>query len=88
MCIRDSAKVFAAITVLTYVWIAGAVIAQLMPVWTLLGLLTLPLGIKAIRGSFQYQQMEKLVPAMAANVMVVLVTQLLLGVGYVLATIL
>jgi len=85
---RNAARVFSALTVLTYVWIAGAVIAQLMPVWTLLGLLTLPLGIKAIRGSFQYQRMDKLVPAMAANVMVVLVTQLLLGIGYVLATVL
>jgi 1,4-dihydroxy-2-naphthoate octaprenyltransferase len=77
--------VYSAMTILVYLWIVGAVIAGVMPVYCLIALLTLPLAIKAIRGSMQYQDMNKLVPALASNVMVVLVTQLLLGVGYILA---
>jgi 1,4-dihydroxy-2-naphthoate polyprenyltransferase len=84
---RNAARLFAALTVLTYVWIVGAVIIGIMPVWTLLGLLTLPLGIKAIRGAFHYDEMDRLMPAMAMNVMVVMATQLLLGVGFILAVV-
>jgi 1,4-dihydroxy-2-naphthoate polyprenyltransferase len=49
---RNAARLFAVMMVLTYVWIAGAVIIGIIPVWTLLALLTLPLGINAIRGAF------------------------------------
>jgi 1,4-dihydroxy-2-naphthoate octaprenyltransferase len=48
-------------------------------------LLTLPLAYRAIRGALQPDDMSKLGPAMANNVMVVLLTQLLLGIGYILA---
>jgi 1,4-dihydroxy-2-naphthoate octaprenyltransferase len=53
-------------------------------VYCLIALLTLPFALKAIRGSMQYQDMTKLVPALTSNVIVVLITQLLLGVGYIL----
>ncbi|MFC1875479.1 prenyltransferase [Chloroflexota bacterium] len=76
---------YSAMTILVYLWVIGSVIAGVMPVYCLVALLTLPLAIKAIRGSMQYQDMNKLVPALANNVMVVLITQLLLGVGYILA---
>ena len=55
-----------------------------MPVFTLLGLLTIPLAFKAISGAFKYDDMSKLVPAMANNVLVVLLTQLLMGIGFIL----
>jgi 1,4-dihydroxy-2-naphthoate octaprenyltransferase len=48
-------------------------------------LLTLPLAFKAINGSFKYNDMSKLVPAMANNVFAVLLTQLLMGIGFILA---
>jgi 1,4-dihydroxy-2-naphthoate octaprenyltransferase len=83
---------YSAMTILVYIWIAGWVVAELtgivsrgMPAYCLIALLTLPFAIKAIQGSRQYQDMNKLVPAMASNVMVVLLTQLLLGIGYILA---
>ena len=79
-----AAVLYSVTTVLVYVWIIGLTIAIREP-FLLTGLLTLPFGIKAIRGSFQHQDMSKLVPAMAANVQVVLLTQLLLGIGYILA---
>ena len=59
-----------------------------MPAPSLLGLLTLPWAIKAIHGTLKPQQMEELVPAMASNVLVVLLTQLFLGIGYILARVL
>ncbi len=80
-----ASKFYSAMTILVYLWVVGSVIAGVMPVYCLIALLTLPFAIKAIRGSMQYQDMNKLVPALASNVMVVLLTQLLLGVGYILA---
>ncbi len=76
--------VYSALTIIVYLWIIGWVIAGTMPIFTLVALLTLPFAIKAIRGSRKHQDMNQLVPAMANNVMVVLLTQLLLGIGYIL----
>jgi 1,4-dihydroxy-2-naphthoate octaprenyltransferase len=56
-----------------------------MPVFTLIALLTLPFAIRAIHGALAYQDERKLMPAMANNVLVVLLTQLLLGIGFILA---
>jgi 1,4-dihydroxy-2-naphthoate octaprenyltransferase len=83
-----AAIVYTAFLAATYLWIIGAVIVQAMPVYCLLGLLTLPFAFKAVRGAFQYNELGKILPAMGQNVLVVLATQLLLGVGYILGTIL
>lgn len=82
---RGAAVVYSSLTILVYLWIIGWVIAGVMPVYTLIALLTIPFAIKAIRGSFKYDDMSVLGPALASNVMVVLITQLLLGIGYILA---
>jgi len=82
---RKASLFYSAMTVLVYLWIIGGFIAGEMPAFSLLGLLTLPLAVKAIRGSMKYDDMSKLGPAMASNVMVVLITQLLMGIGYILA---
>ena len=82
---RGAATVYSILTILTYAWIVAGVAAGWMPAWTLLGLLTLPMGCKAISGSFQYDDMSKLVPALGANVIVVLLTQLFMGVGFILS---
>jgi len=79
--------VYSVLTVLVYLWVIGWVIAGLMPVFSLIALLTLPLAIKAIQGARKHEEMTRLVPAMASNVLVILLTQLLLGIGYVLATV-
>jgi 1,4-dihydroxy-2-naphthoate octaprenyltransferase len=82
---KNAAIVFSALMVFMYLWIIGAVITGDMPSFTLLGLLTLPLGFKAISGSFKFNDLGKLIPAMANNVFVVLLTQLLMGIGFILA---
>ncbi|MFC2073074.1 prenyltransferase [Chloroflexota bacterium] len=74
-------------TVVVYLWIIGGVVAGQMPVFSLIALLTIPFAIKAIQGALRHQDMDKLVPAMANNVQVILLTQLLLGIGYILARI-
>jgi len=80
--------VYSVLTLVVYLWIIGGVVAGQMPAFSLLALLTLPLAIKAIRGVRKHEEMSQLVPAMANNVLVVLLTQLLLGIGYILAGVL
>jgi 1,4-dihydroxy-2-naphthoate octaprenyltransferase len=85
---KDRASlVYSAATVLVYLWIVAWAAAGVMPLFSLVALLTLPFAVKAIRGSRQHTDMGKLVGGMASNVMVVLLTQLLLGIGYVLAVV-
>ena len=82
---RNRAAIFySAVAIAVYLWIIGWVAARVMPVWTLLALLTLPLTIRAINGARHHDDPAKLMPAMAANVMTVLLTQLLMGIGYIL----
>lgn len=83
-------KLFRTATILVYVWIVGCVIATLitgktvMPVYCLIALLTLPLAIKAMKGSKEYNDMDKLIPSLDSNVKFILVSQILLGIGYIL----
>jgi len=76
---------YSVLTAAVYLWIIGAVVAGLMPAYSLIALLTLPFAIKAILGALKYQDTSRLVSAMGNNVLVVLLTQLLLGIGYILA---
>lgn len=82
---KKAAIVYSALVILTYLWIIVGTALKIMPVWTLLALLTLPMGIKAISGSLTFKSFEELIPAQGANVMIVLLIQLLMAVGYVLA---
>jgi 1,4-dihydroxy-2-naphthoate octaprenyltransferase len=83
--------VYSLLTVFVYLWIIGGVLAtwitgsDVMPAYCLIAIITLPFALKAIRGSRQYDDMSRLVPALASNVITFLITTLLLGVGYVMA---
>lgn len=77
--------VYTTLIILTYLWVVVGAITHLMPIWCLLCLLTLPIGIKAMRGSLTYKSFAELVPAQGANVMIVLLIQLFIGVGYMIA---
>jgi 1,4-dihydroxy-2-naphthoate octaprenyltransferase len=85
---KKAAIFYSALNIIVYLWIIGTVIHGDMPAFALLGLLTFFLAFKAIDGSFKYNDRSKFVPAMATNVMVVLVTQLLIGAGFIIAGIL
>ena len=82
-----ASRVFIATTALVYLWIIGWIIAGIMPVFSLIALLTLPFAFKAVKGALNHDDMSRLVPGMASNVMVVLITQLLMGIGYILGTV-
>jgi len=82
---KKAAVIYSVLVIVVYIWIAAGVILKLMPAWCLLAILTLPIGLKAIKGAMTFKRIEELLPAQGANVMVVLLTQLLLGIGYILA---
>jgi len=67
----------------TYLVIISGVIFNILPKTTLLALFTLPLAVKAVSGALRnYDNPDALVPALGANVGVVLGTNLLLAIGY------
>jgi 1,4-dihydroxy-2-naphthoate octaprenyltransferase len=73
---------YATLTLTVYVWVVVWSIKGLMPKLACLAVLTLPFAIKAIRGARNYHDQSKLLPALGANVIVVLATQLLIGMAY------
>jgi 1,4-dihydroxy-2-naphthoate polyprenyltransferase len=85
-----ASKFYRITTISVYIWIFCCVLATLiigsviMPVYCLIVVFTLPLAIKAMDGSKEYNDRRKLIAALYSNVMFVLMTQLLLGVGYIL----
>lgn len=77
-----AAKVYALIAILAYATIVVGVIAKAIPALALLGLITLPFGMKAIRGALEHHDnIESLIPSLGANILVVLVTPLLMSLG-------
>ncbi len=79
---RASARVYAAFMAATYISLALGVGLKVLPVTALAGLLTLPLGLKAVRGALRYcDDIDHLVPYLGLNVQVILLTTLLTGVG-------
>jgi 1,4-dihydroxy-2-naphthoate octaprenyltransferase len=86
---KDRAAVFfAVVAVAVYVWIVVWVATGFMPVWTLLALCTLPSTVRSIDGAFHYNEPSRLMPGMASNIMTVLFTQFLIGIGYILGRVL
>jgi len=85
-----ASKLFILTTISVYIWIIGCVLATfitgrvVMPIYCLIALLTLPFAVKAMKGSKEYKDRDKLVPALGSNVQFILITQVLLGVGYIL----
>jgi 1,4-dihydroxy-2-naphthoate octaprenyltransferase len=84
---KGAGIVYSALTIILYVWIVAWVIIGFMPVFSLIALLTIPFALKGIQGALNYEDESKLIPGMANNVFMVLITQLLLGIGYILARI-
>ncbi len=85
---QKAAKLYGVLTIAMYIWIAAGVASRLMPLPTLLGLLTIPLALKAIKGAQHYEEENKLLPALGSNVMLILGTQALMALGYIVAKLL
>jgi len=82
---RRAAKLFSALIAANYLVIVSGVLAKLMPFPTLVGLATVPVATKAVKEALLNYDTKKLTPAMKANVITVLGTQILLALGYLLA---
>ncbi len=79
---------YVAMIVVTYVSILVGAITAIMPIYTLIALITIPKAIGAIKtASVHHSDSSKLVPANAGTVAVHLTTGLLLSLGYVIAAI-
>jgi 1,4-dihydroxy-2-naphthoate octaprenyltransferase len=77
---------FSFVTLLVYVWVSWSVIYDHMPWFTLLSLLTLPLGFPGHQGvCSDYDDRDTFLKTMGQNVMLVLVTQALIAAGYLLS---
>jgi 1,4-dihydroxy-2-naphthoate octaprenyltransferase len=81
---KRAAYFFSLVTLLVYIWVVWAVTYHYMPVFTLLSLLTLPIAVHVIKGSFRYDDREIFLEAMKKNVLLVLLTQALIAAGYIL----
>ena len=81
---KRAAYFFSLYTMLVYIWVVWAVTYHYMPVFTLLSLLTLPIAVHVIKGSFRYDDMEIFLDAMKKNVLLVLLTQVFIAAGYIL----
>jgi len=83
---KDASYLYVVLLTASYLCILAGVITKMMPVVTLIGLGTIGLGWKAAKGALKYyDNTEKLVPVLGANVMTILGTQALLAMGYVIA---
>ena len=80
---KKAARLYTIALIFTYLLIISGVITGYLPNTTLLALLTLPLAVKAVSGALRnYENLEALVPAMGANVGVVLGMNLLMAIGF------
>jgi 1,4-dihydroxy-2-naphthoate octaprenyltransferase len=80
---RRAALVYTAALALNYLILLWGVSSGFLPVTVLMTLLTLPLALRAANGAFRSGgSVEKIVPALGANVGLVLGTNLLLTIAY------
>jgi len=80
---RNSALIYVAGLMATYLSIVAAVVVRAAPIALLISLVTIPIAYKAGRIALKhYDQVSELVPALASNVMVVLLTIFLIAVGF------
>jgi len=82
---KTAARVYTAANILVYVWIIAAVLLGWMPPPVLLGMLTVPFAVKGIAGALNSHDRMRLMSGMGANVMMVLLTQVLMGAGFIIA---
>ncbi len=77
-----SAKLYSALVASCYVLVVAGVAFGIMPLTSLLFLATLPIAVRAIRGALRdHGDMPAFIPAMGANVQLVLLGNALLAIG-------
>ena len=80
---RKASRLYAGLTVMTYLCIVVGVVSKLMPPLSLIAFASMPFAYKATSITFKhYANHRELIPALKANVITVLGTDLLLALGY------
>jgi 1,4-dihydroxy-2-naphthoate octaprenyltransferase len=80
---KAAGRLYAGLMTLTYLSIICGVILKLMPPASLIGLASMPFAFKAVSVTFKhYDDIQKLIPALKANVITVLGTNALVAAGY------
>lgn len=84
---REGARfAFVALIIAAYLSIFIGVMTKMMPAATLIGFATMVFGWKAAKGALRYyNDMPRMVPVLGANVIMILGTQALITIGYVIA---
>lgn len=79
---QKGAVVYVSFLALCYVAIVVSAIARILPMWSLLGLATLPLAAVTSRAALAHAtNVEKLIPALGPNVIITLLTPVLMAIG-------
>ncbi len=85
---KRSSRAYVLFLALAYASIVIPVILNLLPLYALLGLATIPIAVKASKGVLKnFDQTDKLVPSLGQNVLVVLATPALVTIGFLIAAI-
>jgi 1,4-dihydroxy-2-naphthoate polyprenyltransferase len=75
-------RVYGLFLVLTYLSIIAGVVLGYLPIWSLLGLATIPLAVRVFGGLKNHaEDIPQLVPYLGQNVLIVLATPVLVAVG-------
>lgn len=83
---KKAARLYACMMTMNYLFIILGVITKLMPPVCLIALASIPFAFKAVITSLRYyDNFDKLIPAMKANIITVLGTDILLALAYFLA---
>jgi len=79
---QASAWVYGALMFVTYASVLSGILLKLLPPWSALAFLTLPLAWRAFQGARTHAvDVPKLIPSMGMNVMVNIITPVLLAIG-------
>lgn len=83
---KNAAIGYAMLLVLTYIFVIVPVVLGILPVWSLLGLLSIPIAIKAGTGAIKnHDSIPGIIPALGQNVITVLSTPVLMAIGILIA---
>ena len=83
---KKAGQLYTGIMITAYLCIILGVISKLLPIMSLIALASIPFALKAITISLKYyDDFEKLIPAMKANIITILGTDILLALAYLLA---
>ena len=80
---KRASKVYVMLIALAYIWLVISILIKLVPITAAIGLATFPIAFKACKECLRYyDKIEKLLPALAKNVLVTLLTPTLIAIGF------